>query len=107
MLEAPPEEACGADYVAAARARLDARVLPEATCRVALQLPDKRLVEKFAPEDTIQSLYDVVRVALPGEKAGTQFQLVAASHDAGKLDDMTQTVAAAGLSGAMLRLAWL
>jgi hypothetical protein len=90
-----------------AQARLDARPQRVESCRVALQLPDKRIVHSFAEQDTVQSVYDVATTSLPDGKATSAFQLVVNSTAGQPLTDMNATVAEAALPGSLLRLAWL
>lgn len=73
---------------------------------MALQLPHKRIVEKFAPDDAVQAVYDTVRVSLADDKAGNAFELVQAIQGE-KLSDLAMTVADAKLAGTMLRVALL
>jgi hypothetical protein len=88
-----------------AQARLHARSgLSEAKCRVALQLPNQRVIHTFAPDDTVQSVYDLAVVSLPENDAAKPFRLIVAGKDA--LSDMSSTVESAALHAAMLRLNW-
>lgn len=97
----------GAQAQQLAQARLDERREGgEARCRVALQLPDRRVVHNFAPEDRVQSVYDVVTVSLPEDRAADPFRLVVAGPQGQSLADMDETVGGAQLQGGMLRVAW-
>jgi len=101
-------EMSGAQAQQQAQARLEADSGGgEATCRVALQLPERRVVHKFAPEDSIQAVYDVVTVSLPEDKAADAFRLVVAGPKGQSLADMDETVGGTQLQGGMLRLEWV
>lgn len=107
-----PLQACagmtGAQAQQLAQARLDdRRISSEARCRVALQLPERRVVHNFAAEDSVQAVYDVVTVSLPEARAAEPFRLVVAGPQGQGLTNLEETVGGAQLQGGMLRLQWL
>jgi hypothetical protein len=90
-----------------AQVRLNRRSgLSELQCRVALQLPNTRLIHSFSPDDTLQSVYDLVIVSLPEDEAAMPFRLIGAGKESSALSKMSSTVEDAGLQGALVRLVW-
>ena len=99
-------ELAGAELQAVAQQRLDQLPQENATCRIAIQLPNTRVVHKFSPEAAVQAVYDLAVVSLPLDKAANAFQLVVSAPGGQPLTDKGATLQDAGLGGSLLRLSW-